>query len=151
MDTAQVSVWSQVDTSSKAADRVPVTRRIRTLQEKLQILAEAEVPGASVATVARNHGLNGNVLFGWRRLQRRGLLEGQRHAPALLPVRITEPTITPTRRASKDATPTASTSAPDKTSEGVIEIILIDQTRIRLSGAAQRAVLARVLEWLPRR
>lgn len=139
-----------MDTWSKA-EQLPARRRIRTLQEKLQILAEADAPGASVATVARKHDLNANVLFGWRRMQRRGLLEGQRHAPALLPVRVTEPTITPTRRASKDATPATNASDAGKTAEDVVEILFADQTRMRFSGAAQRAVLARVLEWLPRR
>lgn len=139
-----------MDTSSQDHG-LPAKRRIRTLQEKLQILAEADTPGASVATVARKHDLNANVLFGWRRMQRRGLLEGQRHAPPLLPVRITEPTITPTKRASKEATRTTNVSDAGKPSEGIVEIIFADQTRMRFGGAAQRAVLAHVLEWLSRR
>jgi hypothetical protein len=34
---------------------------------------------------------------------------------------------------------------------GEIEILLGSDIRVRLQGEAQRAVLARVLEWLPRR
>jgi transposase len=121
------------------------------LEEKLAILAAAARPGASVAAVARKHDLNANLIFAWRRLQRRGLLEGQRHAPSprLLPVKITQPTITPTRRASA-ATASVSTSAASAATS-FIEIVIGESARIRLHGEAQQAVLARVLEWLPRR
>ncbi len=44
------------------------SRRIRTLEEKLAILREAAKPGASLAAVARKHGVNANLVFGWRRL-----------------------------------------------------------------------------------
>ena len=90
-----------MDTSPKSASLSEgaerQTRRIRTLEEKLSILKEASGPGASVAAVARKYGLNANLLFCWRRMHERGLLEGQRHARAvpLLPVKITTPTITP--------------------------------------------------------
>ena len=49
------------------------SRRIRTLEEKLAILREVAKPGASVAAVARKHGMNANLLFGWRRLHRQGV------------------------------------------------------------------------------
>ena len=93
MDT---SPKSEID--ERAAERA--TRRMRTLDEKLAILKEAAQPGASVALVARKHGMNANLLFGWRRLHRRGLLEEQRHGKSvpLLPVKITTPTLTPSDR-----------------------------------------------------
>lgn len=73
---------------------------MRTLEEKLAIIEEASRPNASVALVARHHGVNANQVFGWLRLHRSGLLESQRHGkPApLLPVKITTPTLTPTQR-----------------------------------------------------
>ena len=64
MDT---SPKSEIDDG--AAERG--TRRIRTLEEKLEIVREASKPGASVAAVARKHGMNANLLFGWRRLHPR--------------------------------------------------------------------------------
>ena len=132
-----------------------VTRRIRTFEEKSRIVEEASRPGASVAAVARRHGLNANLVFGWRRLHRRGLLEGQRHAPPLLPVQITSPTLTPTQRASRAVTTARSAvKVPAVTASAAtsfVEIILGDERRIRLHGEAQRAVLARVLAWLPER
>jgi transposase len=37
---------------------------------KAQILAKCERPGASVAKVALVHGVNANLVHGWRRLDR---------------------------------------------------------------------------------
>jgi len=37
---------------------------------KARILAECEAPGASVAKVAMTHGINANVVHGWRKLAR---------------------------------------------------------------------------------
>lgn len=39
---------------------------------KAQVLAECEVPGASVAKVAMLRGINANVVHGWRKLARAG-------------------------------------------------------------------------------
>ena len=144
-----------MDTSGKsdATSGEPVTRRLRTLEEKLSILAEASRPGASIAAVARTHELNANLVFAWRRLHRLGLLEAQRHAPPLLPVRITTPTVPPTRPSTSVAAPsrTARSRAGSSTAESFIEIVVAGDTRIRLNGEAQRVVLARILDWLPGR
>jgi transposase len=45
-------------------------RRTHTAVLKSQILAECEVPGASVARVAMAHGINANIVHGWRRWAR---------------------------------------------------------------------------------
>jgi transposase-like protein len=45
-------------------------RRTHSLELKAQILAQCEVTGASVAKVAMLHGINANVVHGWRRLAR---------------------------------------------------------------------------------
>lgn len=50
-------------------------RRHRSIQEKRAIIAETLVPGASVAEIARAHGVNANLVFVWRRLHEKGLLE----------------------------------------------------------------------------
>jgi transposase len=50
----------------------PRTRHM--IEEKLRVVEETRVAGASVAMVARRHNLNANQVFGWRRLYRRGLL-----------------------------------------------------------------------------
>ena len=43
------------------------SRRVWSVEEKQRIVAEAVVPGASVAEIARRHGVNANLVFTWRR------------------------------------------------------------------------------------
>jgi len=70
-----------VDTSQKSnTESERATRRFRTVEEKLAIVTEASRPGVSVAAIARKHDVNANLLFGWVRLHRKGLLETQRQA-----------------------------------------------------------------------
>lgn len=45
-------------------------RRNHSAALKAQILAECEAPGISVAQVAMAHGINANVVHGWRKLAR---------------------------------------------------------------------------------
>jgi len=42
----------------------------RSPELKTMVLAECERPGASVAKVAMAHGVNANLVHGWRRLER---------------------------------------------------------------------------------
>jgi transposase len=70
------------------------TRRHRSLEEKIALVAQSQQPGASVAEVARLHGLNANVLFVWRRLHQRGLLESHTRrgkGRRLVPVKLLTP------------------------------------------------------------
>ncbi|PYU23478.1 MAG: hypothetical protein DMG32_16065 [Acidobacteria bacterium] len=75
--------------------------------DKRRIVEETLHPGASVARVARAHGVNANQLFGGRRLYQQGRLERKtEERPGLLPVRVIGATVTeaeqstgtPTRR-----------------------------------------------------
>ena len=60
------------------------------MAEKRRIVEETLEPGASVAKVARAHGVNANQVFAWRRQYRQGLLgEGQAETANLLPVHVT--------------------------------------------------------------
>src|ERR1700692_1080325 len=62
-------------------------RRWRTLSEKRRIAELTLEPGASVALVARAHGVNANQVFKWRRALKRGELnEPAAASTALLPV-----------------------------------------------------------------
>ena len=48
-----------------------ITRRRRHApQLKLQVLAECEQPGVSVASIALQHGINQNLIYTWRRNQK---------------------------------------------------------------------------------
>jgi transposase len=45
-------------------------RRRYRVELKAQILAECDEPGASVAKVAMAHGINANIMHGWRKFAR---------------------------------------------------------------------------------
>ena len=51
----------------------PRTRRTYTAQFKVQLVAACLQPGASVAALAREHGMNANVLHRWRKEHRAGM------------------------------------------------------------------------------
>ena len=48
-------------------DRVPATRRRHSAELKARVLGACDRPGASVARIAMEHGLNANVVHKWRR------------------------------------------------------------------------------------
>ena len=67
-------------------------RRWRSVAEKWQIVKLTMEPGASVALVARAHGLNANQVFKWRRGFERGeLVDSAAASTALLPVTVAAP------------------------------------------------------------
>jgi transposase len=82
---------------------VPVAgkRRKRSALERWRIVEETLAPGASVARVARSHGINANQVFAWRRLHLEGKLvdHGEPAAKSstqrLLPVTVSEAEHTP--------------------------------------------------------
>jgi len=63
-----------------AKDGIGGTRRTWSLEERQRIVAEALAPDASVASIARRHGLNANLVFKWIRRAREGWLD-RRRAP----------------------------------------------------------------------
>jgi transposase len=64
-------------------------RRYRSKQERRQIVEETLQPGASVAVIAREHGVNANQVFHWRKLYREGRLVSTA-AMKLLAVKVAE-------------------------------------------------------------
>ena len=62
-------------------DRAGERRRTRSLDERKRIVEEAVASGASVAAVARRHGLNANLVFKWIRRSREGWCD-RRRGPA---------------------------------------------------------------------
>jgi transposase len=58
---------------------------------KAQIVAQCDEPGASVANVAMAHGINANIVHGWRKLARRSGAMGS-------PVRFVPVTVAPAGR-----------------------------------------------------
>jgi len=142
-------------------------RRSWSRADKQRIVEEALRPGASVADVARRHGLNANQVFNWRRtalalLATPSVAELPNGAPAC--------TMAPTEfipigvfaRAADEAPPvvagSASSTVARRASEraalprpamderpGVIEIDLADGTRLRVDGLVNERALRRVL------
>jgi transposase-like protein len=74
-----VSTWSD-DGHFHASHRyrqepgADCTQARRTMEGKRRIVEETLVEGASVARVARAHDVNGNLVFGWRKLYLAGRL-----------------------------------------------------------------------------
>jgi len=67
-------------------------RRFRSAAEKRRIVELTLEPGASVALVARAHGVNANQVFAWRRAFKSGqLAESAAPVTALLPVTVSAP------------------------------------------------------------
>lgn len=72
------SIQAKADAAHPLAGRGSKSppRRQYSLEFKRRIVEETFVPGASVATVARRHNVNDNMLFGWRKRYREGTLTG---------------------------------------------------------------------------
>ena len=122
----------------------PVTpkRQYRALEEKQRIVGEALAAGASVAGVARAHGVNANLVFNWCRLYRAGRL-GRRREAKLLPVRVAGESST---------VPPASCSEPGgllASSAGMIHIQL-PHAQVRVESGANPVLLRVLLEYLQR-
>jgi len=86
MDASNSAVIDAVS-SRKALPRAK--RQYRSPELKRQIVEETLAPGASVARVARAHGVNANLVFAWRCRYQRGLLKpGGCATPGMLAVRV---------------------------------------------------------------
>jgi transposase len=122
----------------------PVTtkRQYRSLEEKRRIVQEALVEGASVAGVARAHGVNANLLFNWCRLYRGGRL-GVPQEAKLLPVRVAGESC---RAVSASLPESSSLPSP---SLGTIHIQL-PYAQVRVEGRADPGLLRVLLECLGR-
>jgi transposase len=96
---------------------------------KRQMVAETQVPGASVSIVARRHDVNSNQLFRWRRqlLPKAAIESG-----AMLPVAVA-PDEGRLRRTDR---------------EGIIEIAFGCGARVRLRGEVSSETLRQVIELL---
>lgn len=116
----------------------PAKRRHRSKLERRQIVEETLVPGASVAVIARNHGVNANQVFLWRKMYREGQLDVPGSETQFLPARIIEPKPIEQRRAERK---------PDDQCCGVIDIE-IGSVRVRITGSADPGCVRAALERL---
>jgi len=126
--------------TSKSESLGATQRQRRSIAEKRRIVEETLVEGASVARVARAHGVNANQVFGWRRLYLAGRLGDPTPGMKLLPVRVSEsvPASLPMERSSIDFA---------KLQPSTIHIEL-RQAQVRIEGSADPALVRVLLECL---
>jgi transposase len=99
--------------------------------------------GASVARVARAHGINANQVFGWRRLYLGGRLGEPKPGIQLLPVRVSEG-----KSARVGVEPVATgLTAVVPAQAGMIHIEL-GQVQVRIEGSVDPALVRVLLECL---
>ena len=112
---------------------------------KRRVLAEIAMPGASVAGVARRHGLNANVVFRWRGLAR---FSAAADGPGFLPVTVVEPTAARVARIARIARIAAAPAAA--TESRWLHIDLETGARISCLEDIGEAALGRVIKALRR-
>jgi transposase len=132
-----------VDTRHKpgqpAGREARVGRRKHSLAFKRRLIEQTLVPGASVARIALDNGVNANLLFKWRRQH----VRAARSAPSsLLPVILSEP-----KAGGEVAMPAPPPAARMAAGSGIIEVEL-PAGRIRIKGAVDVPALRAVLQML---
>ena len=130
-------------------------RTTRSLDERKRIVEEALASGASVAAVARRHGLNANLIFKWIRRSREGWRERRRGAakekpgaagspdtiaPAFVPVKLLELDAPSAPRPSDVAAKPARLAR-----RGAMEISLPNGAKVSLDADVDAEALRRVL------
>jgi len=117
-------------------------RRWRTLSEKRRIAELTLEPGASVALVARAHGVNASQVFKWRRALKRGeLSETATPSTSLLPVVVAAPSEAACGAGEGDA---QERSAPS----GTIHIEFPGKAMLSVERGADPSLLRSILESL---
>ena len=136
-----------MDTSRQSAGR-----QRRSIAQKREIVEATFGLGASVARVARAHGVNANQVFGWRRLYLAGRLGQPVMRPrALLPVTVSDSAAgtaiiqVEEKAAASNHHGAASSSAASSTIH-----IKLRKAHLRIEGSPDPALLRAVLESLRR-
>jgi transposase len=123
MGTAQTEVILAAESPSK--------RPYRSKEERRRVVEETLRPGASVAVIARRHGVNANQVFQWRKLYREGRLNLEAATARLVPVQIAEVV--------------SGDHPPARLCAGVI-VVEVGRARIRIEGSVDAEALRLVLE-----
>jgi transposase len=124
----------------------PERRRRWSAEEKARVVAEAAVPGARIAEIARRYGVSRGLIYAWRGEAGQGLSGDGRGAalPDLVPVVVRDagdeagPPV-PVRKKRRSCPPAATN--PD----GVIEIVLPGDVRMTVRGRVEGRTLRAVL------
>lgn len=133
-----------------ALSAVPVAgkRRKRSALERRRIVEETLAPGASVARVARSHGINANQVFAWRKLHLAGKLVDRAEPSVSSSQRLLPVTVSEADRSCEIATSPAP-SAPCSSQLATASIqIQFPKAMVRVEGIADSATLRLILECL---
>jgi transposase len=124
------------------------TRRRHSDALKRELVDRSLEPGASVAAIALEAGVNANLLFNWRRLHLQAEVQaevpaaGATATPVLLPV-----TVVAAVDSAAPLMPTSPGTPPRVAPSGTIEID-INGARVRLRGAVDEVSIRTVLRAL---
>lgn len=110
--------------------------RQHPLEFKRALVALSLEPGASVARIAREHGVNANQVFSWRRLYQQGRLgvPALMRADGLLPVVLAP------------SAPTPNIADAEGGDGGGTIVLELGEVRVRIEGQPNAAALAQVLD-----
>lgn len=117
-------------------------RRRWSLQDKVELVAETNEPGAMIRAVAARHGVSESLLFTWRHA-RQGLLAQAPNHPVFVPVQTLAPTSTAV--APLDERPCPAPASRLIGAPGLIEIELGNGRQVRVGSDVNLAALRRVL------
>lgn len=104
------------------------------MEFKRRVVEATLLPGASVALLAREHEVNANLVFKWRRHYREGRLGPVAHQVTLLPVNL-----------SKAPTPSAEEAMPLPSSPGGL-VVECGRVTLRIEGVPDPQTLQLVLQ-----
>jgi transposase len=126
-------------------------RRVWTLEQKREIVAESLGSTLTPTEVARKHGISSGLLYAWRQKLIGGRMTlVQQSPPGFARVEIAP---TPSDKHEEPATPTAPSAAdaPVQRPPGLIEILLPENVTLRVDSRVDGQALRRVLAALAAR
>lgn len=132
-------------TGARAPERIEIItgherRSSYSDEDKARLVAEAGMPGQTVAVVGRRHGVCPSLLYRWRRA---GYGGGGPAMPRLLPVRLVPP-----GPAETSPMPSSASVAPTHSAAGLVEITLPNGCRVRVDQHVDARALRRILSVL---
>lgn len=144
-----------------AATKDGIARRSWSLEERQRIVEDALAPGVSVAAVARQHGLNANLVFKWIRRAREGWLDRRRAptkekaiaapdvaTPTFVPVKLLELSAADTPMSTLAGAVSKPARAERRTRRGAMEISLPNGVRVSVNADVDAGALRSVLSAL---
>jgi len=143
-----------VGTMESGTRIVEPARRQHDRSFKASLVERSLQPGASVAVIARNNGINANLLFKWRRdHKQKTIAASMPTAPAptvLLPVHIEQVSRVGTSSALEPMPPAEMAPGSRAAARGSVIELELAGAQLRVRGAVDEAALCSVLRALRR-